>query len=124
MRKKIVFLVAICMLMVNTAFALGVNSNNITTTSAGVDVPVWEVGDYWKYDLDLSGSQESYLEFDISINDLTFTVEQVLSDKYKVHVSATPGNLQGSGTVQLSFIEIIFQFRCHRANGILNKPPL
>lgn len=104
MQKKIVFLVIVSMLFVNTAF--GISTVNLNATNDGIEVPIWNVGDYWKYDVEFSGSMGDTAEFDLFISGLTFTVEQVLTDKYKIDVHVPSGGITGQGTVTVGPIDI------------------
>jgi len=102
MRKKIILLLISTMLLINTAFAFGVNTNSenlFVAQATSDDVPTWEQDDYWTYEVEVVGNLGDAAEFDLSITDLTFTVSQVQSDRYKINIDAPTGTVQGQVSV-------------------------
>ena len=105
MKWNVVFVI-ITMLIINTVFVFSGRTNEITIKNNGADVPIWEVGDYWKYDVEFDGSMGETADFSLSISGLKFTVDQVLSDKYKIDVNAPTGGIVGQATVSIGPINL------------------
>jgi hypothetical protein len=102
MRKKIIFLVVSTMLLVNTAVAFSVNTGNknlFVAQTYQADVPTWEQGDFWTYDVEILGNISTSTQFDLDVNELTFTVSQVMSDRYKITIDAPTGTVSGQVSV-------------------------
>jgi len=51
------------------------------------NVPIWEIGDSWVFDIKLSSDYESLFSFNLSIMDLYFEVIDVYNSSYKVEFS-------------------------------------
>ncbi len=102
MQKKIVFLIISSMLLANTVFAFGINTENKINTQSNktsVDVPTWEVGDHWEYTIDINGDyvnpENTEIEFDITISNLNFEVIDDGEPEYKLSVT---GSISGTGS--------------------------
>lgn len=67
------------------------------------DLPVWDVGDSWTYDLAAKGEQNEYfdLDFDITIRNMKYEVVEVQEEMYKLAVTVQKGDFNGAVTVDL-----------------------
>ncbi len=54
MKWNVVFVI-MTMLIINTIFVFSGRTNEITIKNNEADVPIWKVGDYWKYDIEFDG---------------------------------------------------------------------
>jgi len=70
------------------------------------DLPIWNVGDSWTYDVDFKGNRGSDINFDISINNLKFEVVDYIGDEYKLNYIVNIGDITGNIFVDLDILPI------------------
>lgn len=75
------------------------NDDETQVSFSGIDVPVWQVGDTWTYDIDnidYSFHETEGRDIDLKFNteDLTLTVTDVQSDTYITEVSTSNANIE------------------------------
>jgi hypothetical protein len=84
-RKIMVF--AIIGLFIGAGVIPVSNANESYNETA--DLPIWEIGDSWTYELTIDGGIDGKMELDeVEFLDLTFEVKEILADEYKLDVSA------------------------------------
>ena len=102
-----------------------VNRNTLTFFNENdAETPIWDVGHSWTYDVTINGGIPPNLNIDnLKMNDLIFTVEQVLDDSYILSFSAV---LTGSGTVKIDIISLSGTLQNTEMEGdiIVNKSKL
>ena len=112
MRKKILCVVLITSLLLGSFLVQAGNiktntniENNNYSDENDAELPVWNTGDYWIYDLSLSLSQTEYfdLDFSININNFKLEVEEVddINDQYVLSMTVPQGDITGSGSMNL-----------------------
>jgi hypothetical protein len=114
MKGRRICIVLVSMLMIGSICASAMNINYeknndesfIQTSAEDIELPVWNEGNSWTYDVEINGGFGSEMDFDLSITGLKFTVEQVLDDKYKVDVLVPRGGITGSATVSIEIAGI------------------
>ena len=100
--KKVISLILCMLLMCSISGAaqqiVTKTTNQKTSThTLDDDVPVWEVGNSWKYDIDqfflsIGGTAEA-IEFDANIDNCLFKVSEVTGTSYELDVS---GKIKGT----------------------------
>ncbi len=75
------------------------NKNSISSLNTLDDVPVWQNGNIWKYNIGYEGELSDALSFNWAFNDLTFTVEDDTGSIYSM-------SLNGDVTGEMSIYEI------------------
>ena len=88
------------------------------------DTPIWEVGNYWTYDITINGGIPKYLDINnLKMDDLKFTVEEVNDDSYTVSFSC---DVTGNVVVKVDIIQISGNFQDTDLEGtlIVNKSKL
>lgn len=88
----------VCMLFVNTSF--GISIGNFKSTNNDADMPTWIIGDSWTYYISISGESESNI-IELIFQDITFTVEEVQSEFYKMNID---GTFTGYASLKLPFL--------------------
>jgi hypothetical protein len=101
------------------------NRNNLTFFDENdAEVPIWDVGHSWTYDVTINGGIPKHVTLNnIRMSNLKFTVEEVHNETYNVSFSSS---VTGSGTVKLEFISISGQLQQTEIEGtlIVNKSKL
>ena len=93
------------------------NENVPINEENDAETPIWEVGHSWTYDITINGGIPPYISINnLRMNDLTFTVDEVLEESYIVSFS---GDLTGSFSVQLELIKLAGQFQNTEIEGKL-----
>jgi len=81
------------------------------------EVPIWNVGHSWTYDVTINGGLSPYLSINnFKMNNLKLTVEEVLDDSYILSFSA---DLTGSGSVKLDVITLSGQLKDTEMEGTM-----
>lgn len=108
MKIKSICIFMISMLMISslTISASIININSISSYSDEIDPPVYEVGDYWKYDLNVKGDYGTDVSFDLTIQDMKYEVVEVLNEKYKLSINVPNGKITGSISINIDVITI------------------
>jgi YD repeat-containing protein len=130
MKKIIIYIVLVTMLMVGSFFAGAVNINtkqeplfyaasNFDENDA--DLPEWNDGDIWTYNIEISLEQNEYfdMDFDLKIDNLKFEVlgdVEENNNMYNLSMTVPWGDLTGGGSVDLS----IFTFTGDILNSLMN----
>jgi len=101
------------------------NRNTLTFFDENdAELPIWDVGDYWTYDVTINGGIPKYVTLsNIKMSNLKFTVEEVHNETYTISFSSS---VTGSGTVKLDIITISGQLQQTEIEGtlIVNKSKL
>lgn len=100
MQKKILILI-ISMLLIMPIFASGEKIINLVKSPSVLsdDVPSWQIGHSWKYDMDFKGELGDAMDFNWNFNDILFTVEDSSGDLYSMSIT-------GEITGQINLFEI------------------
>jgi len=102
MNYKLVIIILITMTMITNVIIGAVGNKTVSATfdDNDADVPIWHVGDSWTYDVTINGGIEevAYLN-NVEMKDLTFVVEEVQTDVYRLSMAS---DLTGSVEVQLT----------------------
>ncbi len=98
MQRKMILLVIFFILFVNVNF--GISVDNLKSANNDVDIPTWIIGDNWTYYISISGGYESNI-IELILLDISFTVEEVQSEYYKMNVA---GTLTGYASLKLPFL--------------------
>ena len=119
MKKIIACIVLVTILMIGSCFVGAININTERETSTCVtssfdendaDLPIWNVGDSWTYNVELELEQNQYFELDVSLEfeNLEFEVIEVQNsnDMYKLKITVPTGGLTGSGSVDLDIFTL------------------
>jgi len=93
-----ILLVIFFILFVNVSF--GISVDNLKSTNNDVDIQTWIIGDNWTYYISISGGYESNI-IELILLDISFTVEEVQSEFYKMNVA---GTLTGYASLKLPFL--------------------
>lgn len=96
--KKIIFLVIVSMLIVNTTFCVSVGT--LKSTNNDADIPTWIIDDSWTYYINVNGGYESNI-IELIFQDITFKVEEVQTEYYKMDVT---GTFTGYASLRLPFL--------------------
>lgn len=112
MQKKIILLIIVCMLFVNTS--LSASFSIFKSTNNDADIPTWSNDDSWTYYISISGGYKSN-EIELVFQDLSFTVEEVQTDCYKMDVS---GVFTGYAILRFPFLPIPISGNIN--NGYIN----
>ena len=116
--KKIIILLIISFFLLLPVFS-AITALNITNSTENkenskyseeddADTPIWVIGNSWIYDITINGGLSSYWNINnLKMNDLSFTVEEILTDMYRVSVS---GDITGGISLDLDLIKISGQF--------------
>ena len=110
MKKKIIG-IFVCMLLIAT-FAIPISAINtenmpyVETISQGVDVPVWEIGDSWTYNLEMYIATSPNITDDMVSKvrgEITFQVVDNTGDTYKLKGTMKPvkGKIDLPGNIDL-----------------------
>lgn len=75
-------------------------------TQNDADVPIWNTGDSWTYNIDLKGSYASNVNFDISIKNFVMEVRDVGEENYIVDYHVSKGDVYGTIFVDLDFLQL------------------
>jgi len=110
--KKIVIIVLLVVTLMMSSFFVGAintkkiipNSNISSFEENDADLPVWNIGDSWTYnvELELENNQNFELDVDLDIDNLRFEVIEIQDDMYRLSLTVEKGDLNGWGSVDLS----------------------
>ncbi len=108
MKIKSICIFVISMLMMSglSTSASKLKESNLSNYSDEINSPVYEVGDYWKYDAYIKGDYGTDISFDLSIQDMKYEVVEVLNEKYKLNINVPNGKITGSLSINLDVITI------------------
>lgn len=86
------------------------NENNLYHCTSfndyDAELPIWNIGDKWIYNIDVDGGFESDVYFDLSIKNMKLEVINVQDDRYILDLSVPKGDLYGNVNVNLEIINI------------------
>jgi hypothetical protein len=112
MRNYIVALI-LTILISTTAFeAVEVKKNNFKVFhihsyfNNDADLPKWEIGHRWIYNLDIKGNQGNSMNFDLRIRNLEFEVNEILEESYNISLTVPKGDINGMGTLNLDVLSL------------------
>jgi hypothetical protein len=100
MHKKIILLV-ICILFLSSVFAAGQKLlvQNISTLNYSDDVPNWQNGNIWRYDISYEGELGESMTYSLGFKDIEFVVSNSAGSSYTI-------NIEGDVTGLLSLYDI------------------
>jgi len=81
------------------------------------DLPVWNIGDSWTYNVDFEGKHGTNVNFDISIRNLKFEVVDVQSDIYRLSYNVNTGDITGNIIVDIDILTLSGDLRDTWARG-------
>jgi len=81
------------------------------------DLPVWNIGDSWIYNVDFEGKHGTNVNFDISIRNLKFEVVDVQSDIYRLSYNVNTGDITGNIIVDIDILTLSGDLRDTWARG-------
>ena len=81
------------------------------------ELPIWNVGDSWIYNIDFKGNHGSDINFDISISNLKFEVVNVLGDKYLLNYNVNSGDINGNIFVDLDILSVSGELKVTSLEG-------
>ncbi|PNX47418.1 MAG: hypothetical protein BV457_05720 [Thermoplasmata archaeon M9B1D] len=113
MKYKTIFTFLVILLFINCIIGISnglkikkidekTNTTFLYPDENDADLPIWNIGDSWTYYLDMSGGYESNL-IELTFHDITFIVEEVQAEFYKMGVSAT---FTGYASLRVPFLPI------------------
>lgn len=114
MKKKILVISIVSLFLLASLSSMSIIGMEITTQNNendetpfeenDADVPIWEVGHSWKYDITVSGGLPPYISIsNFKFDDLTFTVDEVTDESYIISYSA---DVSGSFSVKVQIITL------------------
>ena len=96
------------------------NTNSVSlilNTTQITDAPLWEVGNYWMYSIQIDGTQGDILSFDLNIENFKMEVTSDQEDIYEVTISVPRGYVDGSGNVNLDILQLSGSLKDTKLDG-------
>lgn len=126
--KIAILLCSILFITSSTSASIILQKSNIVlpNTQAIADIPVWDIGDEWIYNMEINGDQESFLSFDLSIENLKMKVTEITESSNILTLTVPRGFISGSGTVDLDVMQLSGNIKDTRLEGYMeiNKDTL
>ena len=112
MRKKMLYVILVVALFLGSCLVQADNVKNqnkpyINTSLNDYDaeLPEWDIGDYWVYDLFVDLEQSEYFDFAFRLNIQNFRIEveevNNIDDQYKLSMNVPQGYITGNGNMNL-----------------------
>lgn len=111
MKNNIVFVILITLTMI-TSFIVGAVGNitiNTLFDENDADLPEWDLGDSWTYEITIDGGLENFGMRNLKLENLIFTVIEVQEEYYKLDVSSElSGKVDLTANIFITFVDTEF----------------
>jgi len=108
-----------------TLHTYGVNTKSNCDKSSFIihdaELPYWNIGDSWTYNIKATGEQNQYfdLDFDLNINNFKFEVTDIQDELYILSMTVPQGDFQGEGNIDLGIFTFSGIIKDASLNGVI-----
>jgi len=110
MKYRLFFILILTTLFVISSISgIGINnkkifSNSIQDNNYDAEIPIWDIGDSWIYEIDIDGEIGDLLDLNnIRITNLEFIVDEIQDEYYQMSVE---GDISGSVSINLDLVQV------------------